>query len=116
MSGKKTITPGGARDAYHAPPRFQGRRGQGRRGGETCVPPARSEGPSSMPHALASKRFRILRRLGEGGMGVVYEAEDRERGGKVALKTLRQTSPEHLARLKREFRVMQEVHHANLVT
>ena len=49
-------------------------------------------------------------------MGVVYEALDRQRGARVALKTLRQASPEHLARLKREFRAMQEVQHPNLVT
>jgi serine/threonine protein kinase len=64
----------------------------------------------------AAKRFRVLRRLGEGGMGVVYEAVDRESGSRVALKTLRQMTPESLARLKREFRAMQDVHHPNLVS
>jgi tRNA A-37 threonylcarbamoyl transferase component Bud32/tetratricopeptide (TPR) repeat protein len=63
----------------------------------------------------APKRFELIRFLGEGGMGVVYEALDRERGARVALKTLRHASPEHLARLKREFRAMQEVQHPNLV-
>jgi hypothetical protein len=66
--------------------------------------------------AFASKRFEIVRPLGEGGMGIVYEARDRELGGRVALKTLRNASVEHLSRLKREFRAMQDVQHPNLVT
>jgi serine/threonine protein kinase len=65
---------------------------------------------------FASKRFKVVRCLGEGGMGVVYEAFDRDRGAPVAVKTLRNASAEHLARLKREFRYMQEVQHPSLVT
>jgi hypothetical protein len=48
-------------------------------------------------------------------MGVVYEALDRDSGGRVALKTLKHTSPEALARLKREFRAMQDLQHPSLV-
>lgn len=63
-----------------------------------------------------SKRFDIVRCLGEGGMGVVYEAHDRERGTRVAVKTLRHLTADSIARLKREFRAMQDVQHENLVT
>jgi tetratricopeptide (TPR) repeat protein len=63
-----------------------------------------------------SKRFEVVRCLGEGGMGVVYEALDRERGARVAVKTLRHLTADSLARLKREFRAMQDVQHDNLVT
>jgi eukaryotic-like serine/threonine-protein kinase len=61
-------------------------------------------------------RFNILRRIGAGGMGVVYEAFDRERNCRVALKTLRQPGGEELLRLKTEFRALQDVQHRNLVS
>ncbi|MEO7729486.1 MAG: serine/threonine-protein kinase [Kofleriaceae bacterium] len=63
-----------------------------------------------------TERFQIIRRLGAGGMGMVYEALDRERNARVALKTLRTMSPEELLALKHEFRALQDVTHPNLVT
>ena len=60
-------------------------------------------------------RFRVLRSLGEGGMGVVYEVLDEQRGGKVALKTMLRVSPDGIARFKREFRALADLHHPNLV-
>jgi serine/threonine protein kinase len=48
-------------------------------------------------------------------MGVVYEAFDRERKVKVALKTLRSMSPESLLNFKGEFRTFQNLQHPNLV-
>jgi serine/threonine protein kinase len=61
-------------------------------------------------------RFRLVRELGAGGMGVVYEAFDRETLTPVALKTLRRAQPEALVQLKREFRAIQDLAHPNLVT
>jgi eukaryotic-like serine/threonine-protein kinase len=63
----------------------------------------------------ATQRFRIIRPIGEGGMGVVYEAEDRERGQLVALKTLKHRDVDTLYRLKREFRALAHLSHPNLV-
>jgi eukaryotic-like serine/threonine-protein kinase len=69
------------------------------------------------PHRFrGTPRFRIIRVLGRGGMGVVYEALDRERNARVALKTLRTMSAEELLALKNEFRALQDVTHPNLVS
>jgi serine/threonine protein kinase len=69
-----------------------------------------------MATVAPSRRFQRTRRLGEGSSGVVYEALDLERGTRVALKTLRHVTAESRARLEREFRRLQGVHHRNLVT
>jgi hypothetical protein len=63
-----------------------------------------------------TERFTVMRCLGVGGMGVVYEAEDRQQGRRVALKTLRHFSGPMLVRLKHEFRALAGLHHRNLVS
>ncbi len=66
---------------------------------------------------LLKKRFRILRFVGKGGMGEVYEAADQELGGTVALKTLRpelNDDPEFLGRFRREVQLARQVTHPNV--
>jgi tetratricopeptide (TPR) repeat protein len=60
-------------------------------------------------------RFRLLRQLGTGGMGIVYEVHDTLRNEAVALKTLRRSGATDLYRLKREFRSLADITHPNLV-
>lgn len=62
-----------------------------------------------------TERFQILRQLGAGGMGVVYEALDRETKTRVALKTLRILNGDSLLRFKTEFRSLQGLQHENLI-
>ncbi|HEX6244733.1 MAG TPA: AAA family ATPase, partial [Polyangiales bacterium] len=60
-------------------------------------------------------RFEVVRCIGRGGMGKVFEARDRQEGFAVALKVLSDPSDQALARLKREFRLLRDLSHPHLV-
>ncbi|MFA6957919.1 MAG: protein kinase [Thermoanaerobaculia bacterium] len=63
-----------------------------------------------------SPRFEVRRRIGSGGMGVVYEAWDREHQMRVALKTLPVADPNRIYQFKQEFRNLAGIVHPNLAT
>ncbi len=79
--------------------------------------PARSHPePGPPPRSWnGTGRYETVRLIGQGGMGVVYEAIDHEQHRRVALKTLLNFTPEALYRFKREFRTLADVLHRNLV-
>lgn len=60
--------------------------------------------------------YRILEQLGEGGMGVVYLAEDTTLGRRLAMKFLSTTTKEYRARFLREARAVSALTHPNIAT
>ncbi len=67
---------------------------------------------------LLGERYEILQLLGEGGMGAVYKATDRELDRFVALKVIRPelaSNPQILARFKQELLLAHQVTHRNVI-
>ncbi|MEM7260586.1 MAG: serine/threonine-protein kinase, partial [Planctomycetota bacterium] len=84
-----------------------------------AVPTTSSGGPVS--GGLAVEQFgeyRIVREIGRGGMGIVYEALQESLDRRVALKVLPSSvlySPNKLERFHREARAVAQLHHTNIV-
>jgi serine/threonine protein kinase len=86
-------------------------------GGDLSGP---SGGPTAeeVPPLECLGDYRILREVGRGGMGVVYEAEQQALGRRVALKVLPRkllADSKHRRRFEREARLAAKLHHTNIV-
>jgi serine/threonine protein kinase/Tfp pilus assembly protein PilF len=84
------------------------------RSGEMSVPPALCE--DALTGTLGD--FRLIREVGRGGMGIVYEAKQISLGRRVALKVLpfaATLDPRHLQRFHNEARAAAGLHHTNIV-
>jgi eukaryotic-like serine/threonine-protein kinase len=71
-----------------------------------------------LSHPMKLGRYEVVRTLGVGGMGIVYEAHDPHLARRVALKVMRadHTMSDAQARALREARAMAQVSHPNVVT
>lgn len=85
---------------------------------------SRSESPTASRPSLTALNtnrlgdFQIVRELGRGGMGVVYEAQQLSLGRRVALKVftaLAASTPRQLERFQQEARIAAQLQHANIV-
>jgi len=66
---------------------------------------------------LSDTKYEIIERIGQGGMGTVYRARDRELGREVALKVVRlpEGAPDISARMMREARTLARLEHPGIV-
>jgi serine/threonine protein kinase/WD40 repeat protein len=79
---------------------------------------AREDGPAGVCTPERLGEHRILREVGHGGMGIVYEAEQESLGRRVALKVLPRQAvlkATYVERFRREAKAAARLHHTNIV-
>ncbi|MBI1951773.1 MAG: protein kinase, partial [Acidobacteria bacterium] len=114
LAGGRTLTSG----PFQATATGYAATGTAGAGSGTATPPATAPLSRLAPGTLLGTRYEILSVLGEGGMGTVYRAQDRELGRLVALKVIRPelaSRPEILERFKREILLASQVTHRHVL-
>jgi len=74
--------------------------------------------PEDLSGQVVDGRYKVMRLLGEGGMGAVYEAEHMEIGRHMAIKIMHaaySSHPETMARFRQEARSATQIGHPNIV-
>jgi len=82
-----------------------------------AAPEERDVGPAPLAPGTIVGRFEVVRELGRGGFGIVYEAKDRDLGRQVALRVVRAgRETEEEGKVTREAEAIARLTHPNLVT
>jgi tRNA A-37 threonylcarbamoyl transferase component Bud32 len=108
-SAVPTVSEAGAAEAATLPPAAV----------PEAIPVAADFGDALPPVLVRHERYRIVRQLGQGGMGAVYEAEHLVMQRSVALKVINRAYTANEAaveRFRREVRAAAKLHHPNIVT
>jgi serine/threonine protein kinase len=86
-------------------------------GSKSTTNPGKPSAVAFSPGDLIAERFDVVRMLGSGGLGEVYEVMDQALGSAVALKVLKpdlSTNPVTLERFRREIQNARRITHANV--
>jgi serine/threonine-protein kinase len=82
---------------------------------ETAAPMHELDAMALAPETVLAGRYRIEKKIGEGGMAAVYRAHDVELDEAVALKTFQGEDPQFVGRFKQEVALSRQLGHPNVI-